>query len=151
VATKNSTTPKPANSRNGAAERRRDAERIERIVLLLDVLGDLVAEKARHQGGDGRHQEDRAGEQAEPEGECQNPAEHRQRAMRQRAERPLGPGLARAGQPFQQAIERDAEHRQERDREPDRLEQHGAEWAREHLGQRLGGGVEHGAFAPEDR
>ena len=64
--------------------------------------------------------------------------------MRVRPQRRLDRGRAGADQADDQAVERDADDDDERQRQPDRFPQQRAQLRREHLGERFDGVVEHG-------
>ncbi len=66
--------------------------------------------------------------------------------MRARAERALRPMAAADREPVQPLVQADAEHDDHHDAKQDRLDQHRPERRREHLLQRLDGGVEHGGI-----
>jgi hypothetical protein len=116
-------------------------------VAALDLGADLVHEQARHQRGDGRHQQHRAHDDADRGSERQHPGEHGDRHIGGDAERLLGPALGNTRKPYQHAIEADADHDDQDRGEPDRLPQYRPERPREHLGQRLECRIEHRAIS----
>ena len=104
-----------------AEERQRAARRLRRIVLALDHVGDFVDEKAADEGGHRRHQEQRAGDDAEAGHEREHEGERRPQRVRGKAGGLLGPGGAVLGERGEQALQADADEQDQQQREPDRI------------------------------
>ena len=96
-----------------AQKRQRAAGRLGRVIGALDRVGDLVDEEAADKGGHRRHQEHRAGDDAEPGHDREHPGERapgRVVGVTGSLFGPVGAGLRqREQQPVQQDADQDDE------------------------------------------
>ncbi len=119
-----------------AEKRQRAARRLRRIMRVLDHVGDVIDKETADKGGHRRHQEQRAGDDAEAGHQREHEGKRCPGGVRRKARGLLGPGGAVVGERGDQTIQADADDDDQQQREADGFEQHAAQAWREKVGKR---------------